>query len=141
MREEVKRLLIEGRISELDDEDGNRVASSGEAQHHAFIPVLSGLHGTQNHNKGQILAVELGQTKFKHLELEKAKGRFIQLVEEVVSNFRLAGDSYYMNHDFGKSLDTYARGLKYVSPSSGPDTVGRGVERRWERESRDRDSS
>jgi tetratricopeptide (TPR) repeat protein len=63
----------------------------------------------------QKLLVGSEELKSKQSKLNEAKRELLQLIEEVVGDFRLAGDAYYVNYEFTKALRTYQEGLGYVT--------------------------
>jgi tetratricopeptide (TPR) repeat protein len=53
-------------------------------------------------------------------QLEEAKRQLIQLTEDVVEDFRLAGHAYYANYEFDQALAIYQEGLRHVSKQEMP---------------------
>ncbi len=53
-------------------------------------------------------------------QLDEAKRELIQLTEDVVEDFRLAGHAYYANYEFDQALAAYQEGLRYVSKQAMP---------------------
>ncbi len=56
----------------------------------------------------------------KQSKLYETKRELVQLIEEVVGDFRTAGDAYYINYEFTKALQTYQQGLEYVAKDEVP---------------------
>ena len=54
------------------------------------------------------------------LNWTEAKRELIQLTEDVVEDFRLAGHAYYANYEFDQALAAYQEGLRYVSKQAMP---------------------
>ncbi|HRI37169.1 MAG TPA: hypothetical protein PLO50_01305 [Nitrospira sp.] len=53
-------------------------------------------------------------------ELEEAKRQLIQITEDLVEDFRLAGHAYYAEYQFDRALAAYQEGLQYVSRQEMP---------------------
>ena len=53
-------------------------------------------------------------------QLDEAKRELIQLTEDVVEDFRLAGHAYYANYEFDQALAAYQEGFRYVSKQAMP---------------------
>lgn len=53
-------------------------------------------------------------------QLDEAKRELIQLTEDVVEDFRLAGHAYYANYEFDQALAAYQESLRYVSKQAMP---------------------
>ena len=62
----------------------------------------------------------LAQRTQKLSELEKAKRELVLLIEEVVGDFRLAGDANYINYEFDKALGAYQESFQYVAKDEVP---------------------
>ena len=66
------------------------------------------------------LASELPTKTADPAQLEEAKRQLVQLTEDVVEDFRLAGHAYYANYEFDQALAAYQEGLRYVSKQEMP---------------------
>jgi tetratricopeptide (TPR) repeat protein len=69
---------------------------------------------------GPFLASEPPTTTAGSAQLEEAKRQLVQLTEDVVEDFRLAGHAYYANYEFDQALAAYQEGLRYVPKQEMP---------------------
>lgn len=69
---------------------------------------------------GLLLSSESSATTPGPAQLQEAKHQLVQLTEDVVEDFRLAGHAYYANYEFDQALAAYQEGLRYVSKQEMP---------------------
>lgn len=69
---------------------------------------------------GLFLASGLPAQSADPIQLEEAKRQLVQLTEDVVEDFRLAGHAYYANYEFDQALAAYQEGLRYASKQEMP---------------------
>ncbi|HMS83268.1 MAG TPA: hypothetical protein PKD12_06430 [Nitrospira sp.] len=78
-------------------------------------------------------------------KLEETKRQLIKLTEEVVGEFRSAGNAYYANYQFAEALGAYKEGLGYVEkkdlPTLWADTQWRVGLASWEMGIRTKDAA
>ncbi|HMS83270.1 MAG TPA: hypothetical protein PKD12_06440 [Nitrospira sp.] len=74
----------------------------------------------QRDRAGLFLASGPGTTIADPTQLEEAKRQLIQLTEDVVEDFRLAGHAYYADYQFDQALTAYQEGLQHVSKQEMP---------------------
>jgi tetratricopeptide (TPR) repeat protein len=95
----------------------------------ASVPSFSGgpggrvslsFHAEEQVTSDSVVTAERAQKNAKPSELDEAKRKLVQLIEEVVGDFRLAGDAYYISYDFDKALNAYQEGLQYFSKDEIP---------------------
>ncbi len=67
-----------------------------------------------------LLLAEAPPGKPTPAQLEAARRQLIKLTEEVMSEFKTAGDTYYANYQFDKALASYKEGLSYVEKKDLP---------------------
>lgn len=73
------------------------------------------------HNRPEVfLSGELPTKTADPAQLEEAKRQLIQLTEDVVEDFRLAGHAYYADYQFDQALAAYQEGLQHVSKQEMP---------------------
>lgn len=73
------------------------------------------------HNRPEVvLSGKLPTKTADPAQLEEVKRQLIQLTEDVVEDFRLAGHAYYADYQFDRALVTYQEGLQYVSKQEMP---------------------
>ncbi len=79
----------------------------------------------KNFKKAGELFAESAEIKVKRLEETRHKKNIIEekekiLIEEVVRDFQLEGDSHYNNYYFSNALNAYQKAMKYVSQEQSP---------------------
>src|SRR5262245_46501123 len=72
----------------------------------------------KNFGEASVLFNESAELKAKKLEVVKQQEK--KLTEEVVRDFRLAGDAHYNNYAFDQALQAYQRALPYVAKQQTP---------------------
>jgi tetratricopeptide (TPR) repeat protein len=79
-----------------------------------------GLAAFAKKNFGEASRLFNESAEYKAQKLEEIKRKERSLAEEVVRDFRLAGDAYYNNYIFDQALIAYQRALTYVSRQETP---------------------
>lgn len=93
-----------------------------------FLAVIRGLAeskpvlwtDSRRDQPGVFLASELPTKTADPAQLAEARRQLIQLTEDVMEEFRLAGHAYYANYEFDQALAAYEEGLRYVSKQEMP---------------------